>query len=77
MSSLGNGDKGKGRKMITTRLDNGLTVLGKLYKGEVTALAYANRTQARKKADEIGGTVYHRQGPFYVALPTARKTVTP
>ena len=63
--------------IITATLNNGLTVLGKYRQGEITAIAYANRTQARKKADEVGGIVYHRQGPFYVALPTARKTVTP
>ena len=63
--------------MITVTLNNGVTVLGKYRQGYLSAIAYANRTQARKKADEIGGTVYHRQGPFYVAPPaTLNKKVT-
>jgi len=54
--------------MITTTLNNGITVLGKDYKGRVCALTYANLTQAQKKADELGAgwTVYHFGRPFYV-----------
>lgn len=60
--------------MLTVTLNNGQVVLGKLYKGEPCALTYSNRTQARRKANEIGGTVYHRQGPFYVAPEKERGT---
>ncbi len=57
--------------MLTVRLNNGVVVLGKLYKGEPCALSYVNRTQAKRKAEQVDGTVYHREGPcFYVAPPT-------
>jgi len=59
--------------MITVKLNRGTIVLGKLHKGEPCALKYANRAQAKKKADEVGGVVYHWRGPFYVAPPTAGK----
>ena len=54
--------------METTVLNNGITVLGKTYKGRICAVTYANRTQAQKKADElgVGWAVYHFGRPFYV-----------
>ena len=54
--------------MKTTVLYNGITVLGKVYKGEVCAVTYANRTQAQRKAAELGSewAVYHFGRPFYV-----------
>lgn len=55
--------------MVTTELNNGLTVLAKLYKGQPSALTYANRTQAERKAREVGGTVWRGMGsPFYVLM---------
>ena len=54
--------------METTVLNNGITVLGKTYKGRICAVTYANRKQAQKKADElgVGWAVYHFGRPFYV-----------
>jgi len=59
--------------MLTVKLNNGLEVLGKVYKGEPTANAYTNRTQAKKVADSLGNgwTVYHGNfRPFYVGRTT-------
>ena len=55
---------------ITTKLRNGVTVLGKLYKGDVMAKTYPNRTQAEKAAAAVGGQVIQpRLGPvFYVMM---------
>lgn len=56
--------------ILTTKLaSNGATVLAKLYKGEPSAVTYANRTQAQRKAAELGeGWEVARWGrPFYVA----------
>ena len=61
--------------MLTVTLRNGLVVLGKLYKDQPCAITYANRTQARRAAERIGGTV-HGWRPFYVC-PPARDTLDP
>lgn len=39
---------------LTTVLNNGWTVLGKIYKGELCAKTYANRTQAQQVACKLG-----------------------
>jgi hypothetical protein len=54
---------------ITTKLRNGVTVLGKLYKGETYAKTYANRTQAEKAAAAVGGQVIQpRLGPVFFVM---------
>lgn len=57
-----------------TKLRDGTIVLGKLYKGEVFATTYANRTQAQRAAERENGEVIQRGRPFFVAL---NKTVQP
>lgn len=46
----------------------GVEVLAKLYKGTAMAVTYANRTQAERKAAELGAgwAVYHWGRPFLV-----------
>ena len=39
---------------LTTVLNNGWTVLGRIYKGELCAKTYANRTQAQQMACKLG-----------------------
>ena len=60
----------------TTTLNNGVTVFAKMRDGELEAIKYANRTQARVAADRLGGSVYHFPGssPFYVG-PEPKKDV--
>ena len=59
-------------EVMTTKLNRtGIEVLAKLYKGELSAITYANRTQAEKAAAKMGTEwcVYRGMGrPFYVAL---------
>ena len=57
------------RNMETTRLRDGTLVLAKLYKGELDALTYANRTQADQAAKREGGEVIQRGRVFFVSLP--------
>lgn len=55
---------------LTVRLNNGLEVAAKMYRGEPSALHYANRKQAYAKVEQLGSDrwyVWHRSGPFYVA----------
>ena len=61
--------------METTTLNNGVTVLGKYYKGEITARSYVNRTQAQKMVDKLGAgwAVYHFGRPFYVGKAWSHK----
>jgi hypothetical protein len=57
------------------RLNNGREVLAKMYEGEPYPVTYANRTQAERKAAELGAgwAVFRFMGrPFYVA-PTESK----
>jgi len=54
----------------TKKLNNGIEVLAKLYKGEPSAITYANRTQAENKVSALGPewVVYRGGGrPFFVA----------
>lgn len=54
---------------ITTKLSSGVVVLAKLYKGEPSAMTFANRTQAEAAAAKVGGWVWRGMGrPFYVRL---------
>jgi hypothetical protein len=55
--------------MLTTTLWNGVEVAAKLYKGEPSAIPYANRTQAKSGAAKLGAgwDVFQFSGrPFYV-----------
>ena len=55
--------------METVKLNNGIEVLAKNYKGSLCAFTYSNRTQAEKKAIELGNewAVYKGLGrPFYI-----------
>jgi len=54
----------------TVTRHDGTVVLAKLYKGELCAVTYSNRTQAFTKATELGEswTVQQRGRPFYVVL---------
>jgi hypothetical protein len=59
--------------MLTTTLNSGHVVLAKMYKGEPSALTYANRTQAEKAAlaTLIMGTnakVIRSGRPWYVSV---------
>ncbi len=60
--------------VLTVKLhSNGREVLAKLYKGEPSAVTYANRTQANKRALELGPGwfVSNFMGrPFYVVKET-------
>jgi len=49
-------------------LPSGVVVLGKLYKGEVCALTYSNRTQAERSAQREGGDVIRPHRNFLVRL---------
>ena len=50
-------------------LRGGVVVLAKPYKGDLSAVGYANRTQAeRSAAKHPGASVYHPGRPFYVRL---------
>ena len=58
-----------GSTQMETIIVKGYRVLAKTYKGELSALRYANRTQAEKKANEVGGTVLRYGRPsFLIAL---------
>lgn len=49
---------------------DGRTYLAKAYKGDVSRMTYANRTQAERAAEKVGGFVVHSPmyRPFYVAV---------
>jgi hypothetical protein len=55
---------------ITTTLNNGRTVLAKVFEGDVVAKTYANRTQALKALELVGEgwTIFRGEWgrPFYV-----------
>ena len=55
-------------KHISVTLRDGTMVLAKLYEGAPSALTYANRTQAQRAAESIGGDVIQRGRPFYVRV---------
>lgn len=55
------------KTVYTTKLRDGRVVLAKVYNGSVCALTYANLTQARKKAAELGeGWEVTGLRPYYV-----------
>jgi len=59
---------------LTTRLNDGRTVLAKMYEGEPYAVTYANRTQAAKRVALLGPGWYVGRGlgrPFYVVKSDA------
>ena len=61
-------------KPLTTRLQDGREVLARLYQGEPCAVTYANRTQANRKAAELGPGWDVIQGygrPFYIRRVSA------
>lgn len=53
---------------LTYTLRNGIKVIAKMYKGDVCAKTFANRTQAAKAAEQLGPewTVCQWDRPFYV-----------
>jgi hypothetical protein len=53
---------------LTYTLRNGIKVVAKVYKGEVHAKTFANRTQATKAAEQLGPEwkVCQWDRPFYV-----------
>jgi len=59
---------------LTAKLKSGDIVLAKLYEGQPSAITYANRTQAEKAADKVGGTVIQRGRPFFVQMPAPTPT---
>jgi hypothetical protein len=59
---------------LTTKLRCGKTVLAKVYENLVFPMTYANRTQAERKAAELGAgwSVYKGpRRPFFVAFDSA------
>ena len=55
-------------EVLTARARGGLTVLAKSYKGTATPVTYANRTQADRKARELGPEWFvTARWPFLVA----------
>ena len=56
-------------EFLTTKLNNGRTVLAKYYEGRLCSVGYANRTQATKKLRELGDgwDIYQPGRPFYIA----------
>jgi len=60
--------------MVTTKLNNGATVVGKVVKGRVWAYTFANRTQAERCAERCrteGHDVFVTNfmgRPFYVVV---------
>jgi len=65
--------------MLTVKLNNGRTVLAKLYQGQPCAVTYNNRSQAERKAAQLGvGWAVFGFRPFYVGqvADTEQKAVT-
>lgn len=63
-------------ELLTVKLkSNGREVLAKMYKGSPSAVTYANRTQASRKADSLGAgwevCQFSGSRVFYVAKPRA------
>ena len=55
--------------MLTVKLNNGRFVLGRLVEGDKWPYQYSNRTQADRRATEVGGHVRQFAGrPFYIAM---------
>lgn len=51
---------------LTTKLNNGVVVLAKIYKGDKCAMTFSNRTQAERAATKNNGWVCQIGRPFYV-----------
>ena len=60
----------KGIVMLTFKLNNGTHVLAREYKGRIEPYTYMTETQARKKADAIGGIVIRPTRAYFV-VPAA------
>ena len=60
--------------LITYRIRNGADVLGKLYKGKVEPIRYANYTQAADRAVAVGGKVVQFTRSFYVVIPNTQES---
>lgn len=57
--------------MLTTKLNNGVTVLAKMYKGDVYPMTFANFTQAKAAGKRHGSDDVRCYGrPFFVCFPT-------
>jgi len=60
--------------MKTTRLRDGTLVLARELKDYgIAAYTYANRTQAERAAQKVGGQVVQRGRPFYVRVEEAKQ----
>lgn len=67
--------------LLTTILNDGRVVLGKRYKGTICACTYANKTQARRKVEQLGpdwAVAASLCPPYYVVLlrATIHKSIT-
>ena len=67
------GKNTQAKNILKTQLNNGNWVLAKYYQGHLTALTYANRTQALRALEKIGEGwfIYHPGVPFYIAKEVA------
>jgi hypothetical protein len=52
--------------MVTFRLNSGVHVLAREYKGRIEPYTYMTETQARKRADAIGGYVIRPTRAYFV-----------
>lgn len=52
--------------MLTFKLNNGIRVLAREYKGRIEPYTYMTETQARKRADAIGGYVIRPTRAYFV-----------
>lgn len=52
--------------MLTFKLNNGTRVLAREYKGRIEPYTYMTATQARKRADAIGGYVIRPTRAYFV-----------
>jgi hypothetical protein len=52
--------------VLTFRLNNGAHVLAREYKGRIEPYTYMTETQARKRADAVGGYVIRPTRAYFV-----------
>jgi hypothetical protein len=52
--------------MITFKLNNGVQVLAREYKGRIEPYTYMTESQARKRAEAIGGQVIRPTRAYFV-----------
>ena len=57
---------------LTTTLSSGVVVLAKMYKGRPSAKTFANRSQANKAAEQVGGEVIGLGRPLFVKVPAPK-----